>query len=74
MAQTAAGMNSLQMVLTVRVILLFVLFYRVSIRQVGFSINESGDAYHVSVGSHPFLLGWSIIAVFLFLAINAYRM
>ncbi|HXC46793.1 MAG TPA: RDD family protein [Candidatus Sulfotelmatobacter sp.] len=62
-------MNSLRMVLTAWVILLFVLFYRISIRQIGFSIHKSDDAYHVSVGSHPFLLGWSIIAVFLFLAI-----
>jgi hypothetical protein len=69
MAQTAARMNSLRMVLTAWVILLFVLFYGVSIRQVGFSIHESDNAYHVSVGLHPFLLGWSIIAVFLFLAI-----
>jgi uncharacterized RDD family membrane protein YckC len=69
MAQTAARMNSLRMALTAWVILLFVLFYGVSIRQVGFSIHESDNAYHVSVGLHPFLLGWSIIAVFLFLAI-----
>jgi hypothetical protein len=69
MTQPSARMNLLRMVLAIWVLLIFVLFYRFSIRQIGFSISGKDGAYHASAGSHPVLLGWSIIAVILFLAI-----
>ena len=69
MTQPSARMNLLRMVLAIWVLLIFVLFYRFSIRQIGFSISGEDGAYHASAGSHPIFLGWSIIAVILFLAI-----
>ncbi|HET6931685.1 MAG TPA: RDD family protein [Candidatus Acidoferrum sp.] len=66
MAQPAAGMNSLRRALAVWVILIFVLFYRFSISQI--AVQGGDGAYHVSAGSHPILLAWSIIAIVLFFA------
>ncbi|HET7106397.1 MAG TPA: RDD family protein [Candidatus Acidoferrum sp.] len=69
MTQPSARMNLLRMVLAIWVLLVFALFYHFSISQIGFSISGKDGAYHASAGSHPVLLGWSIIAVILFLAL-----
>lgn len=69
MTQPSARMNLLRMVLAIWVLLVFVLIYQFSIRQIGFSISGKDGTYHVSAGSHPVLLGWSIIAIILFLAV-----